>query len=224
MLRSGLSTFHCRVSVVLWALRPAAELCVRDCLEIVQALGRRHVFWHLPVTPWTLRFCQLCRKGPGICARGVRRLLRGGVFSVWSPVNISDAAPLPPAPDFVIPWKNTASCNEADPRMVSYINCKHFYWLHLSCSAPLQPSTLLFRVRGERAPQQVWWGLFTMDIVRAVEDSGYQCSDEHWCRAEWGLWWDQPMQDKKIHSWVVRRCLLMHFTWNIGKISSWLID
>lgn len=36
-----------------------------------------------------------------------------------------------------------------------------------------------------------------MDVLRAVEDSGYQCFDEHWCRGERGLWWDHSVQDEK---------------------------
>lgn len=127
---------HCSVSAVLWARRSAAELCVRDCL----------------VSPWTLRFCQLCRKGADVCVcvgwggcweRNAQCLESCEYF--WCSV-----PPFRPAPDFVIPWKITDSCNEADLRMVSYINCKHFYLLHLSCSFPFQPSTLLFRL-GEKA-------------------------------------------------------------------------
>lgn len=132
--------------------------------------------------------------------------------------------PSPPAPDFVIPWKNIDSCNEADLRMVSYINCKHFYLLHLSCSFPFQPSTLLFRVRGESTLQQVCCGLFPMDVLRTVENSGYQCFGDHWRSTEWRLWWDDYVQDEKIHSWVISRCQPMHFIWSIGKISSGLVD
>lgn len=199
---------HCSISAVLWAHRSAAELCVRDCL----------------VSPWTLRFCQLCQKGAGVCGgwggcwgRNAQCLESCEYF--WCSV-----PPSPPASDFVIPWKNTDSCNEADLRMVSYINCKHFYLLHLNCSFPFQPSTLLFRVRGERTLQQVCCELFPMDVLRTVEDSGYQCSDEHWCRGEWRLWWGHSVQDEKIHSWVISRCQTMHFIWSTGKISSVLVD